>query len=98
MEADFAGHRRAIIQFFAALAVLSLFFSRGFLGVRGLAILELLWANYALREFAGHFSWPFLLIKLGIYGIVVVAMYLAIAPERLRDWLVGPFLQKVKKK
>jgi hypothetical protein len=86
-EADFGNYRIFLFFLFALLAISALFANYGFLAVRGLVILQLLWANALLRTGLGHYSLPWLLLKFATYGFILFALYLAVYPYRLRDWL-----------
>jgi hypothetical protein len=87
--ADFGEHRLALLLLFGVLALLALFYNPDFLAVRGLAILQLLWANALLRTGLGHFSVPWLTAKLFAYASILLAILLTVRPYCLRDWLTG---------
>jgi hypothetical protein len=87
-DADFGAHRSLLVGLFGLLALASLIANYGFLGVRGLAILQLLWANAALDICRGCFSLPWLVFKFYAYACVCLAIYLTLYPYRLRDWLL----------
>jgi hypothetical protein len=86
---DFGNHRQIILRFFYAIAIAALFFNHGLLGVRGVAILELLWANRLLRELIGCYQPPLLILKGAVYGIILLSFYMALEPYHLRVWLLG---------
>ena len=78
---------------FGALAVLSFIYTPDFLAVRGLCILMLLVAEplFSAAYMQWDHPWRRLMVA-EVYGALVVALYLAAAPYRLRDffeWLFG---------
>jgi hypothetical protein len=87
-EADFGMHRSLLTTLFSVLAVFVLWKNNGFLSVRGITILQLLWANMLLGALRGNFSQIWLVAKAIAYGIVLLACWLTIQPYRLRDWLL----------
>ncbi|MDR2576675.1 MAG: hypothetical protein LBC42_01340 [Puniceicoccales bacterium] len=88
-DADFSGPRWVLAVLFATFSLPLLRRNYGFLGVRGLAIFQLLWANRLLSAGAGNFSSPWLLAKVVAYAHIFLALYLIVRPYRLRDWLTG---------
>ena len=87
-EADYGNFKQYIALGFFALAVLSLFFTPDFLGIRALAAIFLLVADVNLK--AAFMQWQFpqrLLLVSYTYSLIVVALYLAISPFRARDAL-----------
>jgi hypothetical protein len=87
-SADFSGPRWLLALMFACIALPLFWCNYGFLGVRGFAILQLLWANKLLAIGLGHFSWQWLSAKVYAYTNIFVALYLIVRPYRLRNWLV----------
>ncbi|MDR2436280.1 MAG: hypothetical protein LBD33_03165 [Puniceicoccales bacterium] len=85
-DADFGGHRRIFQIFLAFLAVGALWRNYGFLAVRGIVILQLLWACAVLNALLDNYQWWALGIKIFVYGIVLESLYLAVCSYRLRDW------------
>jgi len=87
-EADYGNFKQYIAMGFFALAVLSLFFTPDFLGIRALAAIFLLVADVNLK--AAFMQWQFpqrLLLVSYTYILIVLALYLAISPFRVRDAL-----------
>ena len=78
---------------FGVLAVLAFIFTPDFLAVRGLCILMLLAAEPLLYAAYMEWSHPWrLLMVTAVYLGLALALYLAAAPFRLRDffsWLYG---------
>jgi hypothetical protein len=85
-DADFGGHRRIFQAFLVLLAAGAIWRNYGFLAVRGVVILQLLWAAAVLNALLDHYQWWALGIKVFAYGIVLESLYLAVYPYRLRDW------------
>jgi hypothetical protein len=85
-DADFGGHRRIFQVLLALLAVGAIWRNYGFLVVRGIVILQLLWASTVLNALLDDYRWWVLVIKGFVYGIVLESLYLAVCPYRLRDW------------
>lgn len=77
---------------FAVLAVLALFYAPDFLAVRGLCILMLMAAEPLL--YAAYMEWSHpqrLLMVTAVYLGLALALYLAAAPYRLRDFFAWLF-------
>jgi hypothetical protein len=91
-EADFGDYRVPLFAAFAALGVLSIFYVPEFLAVRGVAALMLLVAGVLLPATFMHYDAASLALNALVYLLIVVALYLAVSPFRLRDfvqWLFG---------
>jgi hypothetical protein len=91
-EADFGRYRAIIFVVLAALAVLSFSQAPDFLAVRGAAALVLLAAGVLLGATYMRYDAAALLLNAFVYLAIVLALYLAAAPFRLRDflhWLFG---------
>lgn len=86
-EADLGAYKNLLFVGFLALFLLSLRHNYGFLGVRGLAGLGLLWSNSALNYTMGLYSNGWIVAKIGVYFIILACLYLAIFPYRFRDFL-----------
>jgi hypothetical protein len=86
-QADFGDYRLIIFCAFALLVAAAFRDSYGFLVARALAILQLLWANELLKIGLGHYAPHWLAMKIYAYCCVLWAIYLALRPYRLRDWL-----------
>jgi hypothetical protein len=72
---------------FAALALLAFFYTPEFLAVRGLCVLMLLAAEPLLYAAYMEYNYPLrLLMVSAVYIGLVLALYLAPAPYRLRDF------------
>ncbi len=87
----FFQHPWPVMAGFAVLAVLAFFQTPDFLAVRGLCLLHLLIAEHLL--YAGYmvFSWQVYPYKIAVYAGLVLAVYLAAAPYRLRDFFAWLF-------
>lgn len=83
---DFGEYRVAIFVAFAAVAVLSFKYAPDFLAVRGGCALMLLVAWVLLAATYGHYEALTLVFKALLYLMVLLALYLAVAPFRLRDF------------
>jgi hypothetical protein len=79
---------------FGALAVLAFVYAPDFLAVRGLCVLALLAAEPLL--YAAYMEWQYpwrLLMVTAVYVALALALYLAAAPYRLRDFLEWLFFR-----
>jgi hypothetical protein len=78
---------------FAVLTVLAFIYAPDFLAVRGLCVLMLLVAEPLL--YAGYmvFDWQVYPYKIAVYVGLALALYLAAAPYRLRDFFEWLFRQ-----
>jgi hypothetical protein len=87
--ADFAAYKPAMLAGFAAVGVLSCFFVRDFLAVRGLAVLLLLLAKLMVDTGRPHIGEsPFVLvIQTWAYVLVVAGIWFTVTPWKLRDLL-----------
>ncbi|MDR2677336.1 MAG: hypothetical protein LBB26_02085 [Puniceicoccales bacterium] len=85
-DADFGEHRKVIEGFLALLAAGALWRNYGFLVVRGIVILQLLWSAAILNALLDNYQWWSLALKVFVYVIVLESLYLAVCPYRLRDW------------
>ncbi len=95
-DADFGAFSRELFFAFGALAVLSFFYVREFLAVRSFCIVYLLAAAVLLS--AAWMQEPasrLFLVSLVYIGIVL-ALYLAVVPYRLRDFLDWLFARDVR--
>lgn len=95
-EADLIFFQRPtfVLLAFGALAVLAFIHAPDFLAVRGLCVLVLLGAEPVLE--AAYMEWHHpqrLLMVAAVYIALVLAIYLAAAPYRLRDFLEWLFLR-----
>lgn len=82
---------------FGVLAVLAFIYAPDFLAVRGLAVLTLLAAEPLLH--AAYMEWQHpqrLLMVAAVYVAIAVAIYLAAAPYRLRDFFDWLFKRPVR--
>lgn len=91
-EADFGNYKEVLFVFFFAVAVLSFFFVRDLLAVRGGAILTLLTAKTLLD--AAYMQEPTsrLFLVAFVYLCIFLALYLGAVPFKLRDffdWLLS---------
>jgi hypothetical protein len=89
-EADFGSYRKPLFAFFLAVAVLSYFYVRDFLAVRGAAILVLMTAKLLLEAAFMEEPGGRLFMVAFVYLCIVAALYLGTLPYRARDicdWL-----------
>lgn len=91
-EADFGQYRKLLFAGFAVVAVLSFFYVKEFLAVRGLAALVLLAAGPLLFAGFGDYGVA-LLYKVAVYLFLTAALWLGAQPWRLRDFIA--WLQRV---
>lgn len=95
--ADFGQFRTWLFLGFAAVAVLSFFWAPDFLAVRGFAALLLLGGDAVLAAAYMQYQLPQRLVLVSfVYFAIVLAIYLAASPFRLRDFL--NWLYKVKQR
>jgi hypothetical protein len=91
-EADFGNYRNLLMGLFAAIAVLSYFYVPDFLAVRGISICLLLSAAEMLRSAFALYDIPGrLILVVFAYFLIVLSIYLAVAPYRARDFIVWLF-------
>lgn len=83
---DFGEYRVAIFAAFAAISALSFRYAPDFLAVRGACALALLVAWVLLAATYGHYEALTRIFKAVVYLAVLLALYLAVAPFRLRDF------------
>lgn len=83
---DFGEYRVPIFVAFAAVAALSFRFAPDFLAVRGACALVLLAAWVLLTATYGHYEALTIVFKALLYLVVMLALYLAVSPFRLRDF------------
>ncbi|MDR2668142.1 MAG: hypothetical protein LBB38_03845 [Puniceicoccales bacterium] len=86
-EADFGNFRPMLFCVFALISLAMLARNYGFLSVRGLAVLQLLWANELLKAGLGHYSLAWIVAKLFTYICILFAIYFVARPYRMRDLL-----------
>ncbi len=84
--ADFGEYRNLLFAGFAVIAILSFFQVPDFLAVRGLAALLLLYATEVLGTAYGMPQATRLFLVVVIYLSIIIALYLAAVPYRLRDF------------
>ena len=83
---DFGEYRVPIFVGFAVGAALSFKYASDFLAVRGACALALLVSWVLLSATYGHYELLTLIFKAFVYAAVLLALYLAVAPFRLRDF------------
>ena len=83
--ADFAAYKKYMLTGFAALGVLTCFFVRDYLAVRGLAVCLLLLAWFTLNRTRWEESPARLFLVALAYIWVIAGMWFTISPWRLRD-------------
>lgn len=84
---DFAAFRPVLLGGVIAIGVASCFVVRDYLAVRGLAIVLCLIADLVLDAQRWHPSPLRYLVTLWMYGWVSLAIWVAVSPWRVRDWL-----------
>jgi len=93
---DFGEYRVPIFVAFATIAALSFRYAPDFLAVRGACALVLLIAWVLLAATYGHYEGLTLVFKAVLYLAVLLALYLAVAPFRLRDFLQWLFARATR--
>ncbi|MCB1124335.1 MAG: hypothetical protein KJT03_22475 [Verrucomicrobiae bacterium] len=87
-EADFGNHSGKLMILFAAIAALSYFYVPDFLAIRGICICGLLAAGEMLNSaFALYDIGTRHFLTVFAYFVIVLSIYLAVAPYRARDFL-----------
>jgi len=87
--ADFSAFKPYMLAAFAAVGILSCFFVRDFLAVRGLAVVFLLLAKLMVdtgRPHLGESPWV-LVIQIWAYVLVIAGIWFTVTPWKLRDFL-----------
>jgi hypothetical protein len=84
---DFAAFKPYLLGGFAAVGIGACFYLRDFLAVRGLAILYLLLAKVMVDTARWVDTDWRLVVTTWAYVLVVLGMWLTVAPYRLRDWI-----------
>jgi len=87
--ADFSAFKPYMLAAFAAIGILSCFFVRDFLAVRGLAVVFLLLAKLMVdtgRPHLGESPWV-LVIQIWAYVLVIAGIWFTVTPWKLRDFL-----------
>lgn len=91
-EADFGNYRYHLMAVFAVIAILSYFYVPDFLAVRGVCICFLLGAGQMLQSAFAMYEFPGrLVLVVFAYLLIVLSIYLAVAPYRARDFFVWLF-------
>lgn len=86
-EADFGNYRNLLMVVFGVIAVLSYFYVPDFLAVRGVCVCLLLAAAEMLRSAFALYAIPGrLFLVVFAYLLIVLSIYLAVAPYRARDF------------
>jgi len=87
-EAEFGNYKGYLFIGFALLALLSFRYVPDFLSVRGACIMALLVANVLLTASYMQFDAPsHLVLNVFAYVMIVLALYLAVSPFRVRDFV-----------
>ncbi len=94
--ADFGNYKTLLFVFFLAVGVLSFFFVRDFLAVRGAAILWLLTAKVLLDAAFMQPQVSRLFLVVFVYAGIVLALYLGTIPFKLRDFFNWLFARKTR--
>ncbi len=87
--ADFAAYKKHMMVAFGAIGLGACLFLKDFLAVRGLAVVMLLLAKLMVdtgRPHLGDSPWIFVNQTLA-YVLVILGVWLTVAPWRLRDWI-----------
>jgi hypothetical protein len=87
--ADFSAFKPAMMTVFAAIGILSCFFVKDFLAVRGLAVVFLLLAKAMVDTGRPHLAqtpWV-LVIQVWAYVLVLAGIWFTVTPWKLRDFL-----------
>ncbi len=95
-EADFGAYKRPLFMGFGALAVLSYFYVREFLAVRSFCILYLLVAAVLLGAAWMQEPASRLFLVTLVYIGIVLSLYLAVVPYRLRDFFDWLFAREIR--
>jgi hypothetical protein len=92
--ADFGNHRNLLMGIFGVIAVLSYFFVPDFLAVRGVCVIWLLAATEMLSSAFALYDIPSrIFLTIFAYILIVLSIYLAVAPYRARDFVEWLFKQ-----
>jgi hypothetical protein len=87
-EADFGNYSDKLMMLFGAIAVLSYFFVPDFLAIRGVCICMLLGASELLSSAFALYDVPArLFLVVFAYILIILGIYLAVAPYRARDFV-----------
>ena len=98
-EADFGNHRNLLMGIFGVIAVLSYFYVPDFLAIRGVCIIWLLAATEMLSSaFALYDITSRLFLSVFAYFLIILSIYLAVAPYRARDFFDWLFKQDKRPK
>ena len=76
-----------LVAVFGAGWIGSFFALKEFLAVRGLCVLWLMGAFFALEAGRTHYETPVLIFKAVVYVFVILAIWLGVSPFRMRDGL-----------
>jgi len=96
-QADFGEYRTAIFIGFAVIAILAFRYVPDFLSVRGLCVLVLLAADNLLTAAYMHYEEPGrLFLVTFVYAMIVLALYLAVSPFRVRDFFQWLFQRSAR--
>ncbi len=95
-EADFGAYKRPLFIGFGTLAVLSFFYVREFLAVRSFCILYLLVSAVLLGAAWMQEPASRLFLVTLVYVGIVLALYLAVVPYRLRDFFEWLFAREIR--
>lgn len=91
-EADFGSYRTQIFIGFLALTILAFRFVPDFLSVRGLCVLILLSSDVLLTAAYMRYEEPARLFLVSlVYAMILLALYLAVSPFRVRDFFQWMF-------
>ena len=94
-EADYGNYKNILFGVFLAVALLSFYWTPDFLAVRGLTILMLLLAKENLDAAFMRWELPQRLVFVTFtYIMITLAMYLAVSPFRVRDFLEWGYKEK----
>lgn len=97
-EADFGNYKKLLLIAFGAVAVGSWFYLPDFLGVRGAAILVLLFSQVLLRTIFGLYAPGYLFVVSFVYVMIIAALYIGALPYRARDFTEWLYKKPVRAK
>ena len=95
-EADFGAYRGWLLILFGFVAILSFFYVKDFLAIRGLAILVLLLSKELLDAAYMEEALSRLFLVLLVYGLILIAMYLGVMPYKMRDFHHWLFARRIR--
>lgn len=95
-EADFGAYRGWLLILFGAVAVMSFFYVKDFLAVRGWSVLVLLISNVLLDSAYMEEPKSRLVLVVLAYLLIVMAMYFGVVPYKVRDFYNWLFARRAR--